>query len=231
MEFPLQASGLSKDFGHRVVLRGIDFRLAAGELVGLMGANGAGKTTLLGCLAATVRPTAGVVHWFGRPAMGPPARRRLLGMVSHESQLYPQLSLQENLVFAARIYGMDQPVQIAQRYLSEVGLRSHANRLPSQVSRGMRQRVAVSRALLHEPPILLLDEPFSGLDQESADWLTGVLCRLRDAGRAICFVTHDASKLSRLTDKIWWLGNSTLTARPLGDECAGWTERQPGRAA
>ena len=214
--FPLQARGLSKDFGHRVVLRGIDFQLMAGELVGLMGANGAGKTTLLGCLAATVRPTAGVVRWFGRPAMGPPARRRLLGVVSHESRLYPQLSLQENLVFAARMYGMNQPVQIAQRQLSEIGLRSHANRLPSQVSRGMRQRVAVARALLHEPPILLLDEPFSGLDQESADWLTGVLYRLKDAGRAICFVTHDAAKASRLADKIWWLDNGTLMRSSMG---------------
>ncbi len=113
---PLQACGLSKEYGHRSVLRGIDTQVLAGELVGLMGANGAGKTTLLGCLASIVRPTAGEVRWFGQSTLTP-ARRRWIGMVSHESRLYGQLTLKENLVFAARIYGVGDAAGVAERLL------------------------------------------------------------------------------------------------------------------
>lgn len=207
----VQASGLTKCFGHRSVLRQISLHLGTGEVVALMGANGAGKTTLLGCLASIVRPTGGSVCWFGRPAADRPYERRLLGMVAHESRLYPQLTLQENLVFAGRMYGVDQPARRAAEMLATAGLAAHASRFPLELSRGMRQRVAVARALLHEPRILLLDEPFSGLDAAGAAWLDVLLRRLREAGRAICFTTHDAGRASRLADRIWQLQAGRLS--------------------
>ena len=219
-DIPLQACGLSKEYGHRSVLRGIDTQVLAGELVGLLGANGAGKTTLLGCLASIVRPTSGEVRWFGESTLTP-SRRRCLGMVSHESRLYGQLTLTENLVFAARIYGVGDAAGVAERLLSQVGLSAHGGRLPAQVSRGMCQRVAISRALLHEPPILLLDEPFSGLDTEGVEWLTDVLQGLKKMGRAMCVVTHDAAKLNHLADKMWQLRGGRLREIAPTDAAAG----------
>lgn len=217
----LETRGLTKDYGHRAVLRRIDLQLACGQTVGLMGVNGAGKTTLLGCLASIVRPTAGEVLWFGRPATADPSMRRWLGMVAHESRLYPHLTLHENLLFAARIYGLDQPAVCAERALAEVGLASHARRLPAQVSRGMRQRAAVARAMLHGPRILLLDEPFSGLDAEGSSWLMTTLQELRDAGTAICFTTHDASCAARLSDRIWVLEGGRLNETAAGGGVKG----------
>lgn len=206
----LETHQLTKDYGHRAVLRQIDLQLVAGQIVGLMGVNGAGKTTLLGCLASIVRPTSGKVLWFGRPATADPSARRWLGMVAHESRLYPHLTLHENLVFSARIYSIDQSASRAERALGEVGLAAHAQRLPTQVSRGMRQRAAVARAMLHEPRVLLLDEPFSGLDADGSDWLMATLKRLRDAGTAVCFSTHDASRAAELSDRIWLLERGRL---------------------
>ncbi len=219
-DIPLEACGLSKDYGYRSVLRGIDLQVRAGELIGLMGGNGAGKTTFLGCLASIVRPTSGELRWFGEASLAP-TRRRWIGMVSHESRLYGQLTLKENLVFAARIYGVEDAVGQAERLLSRVGLNSHGGRLPSQVSRGMCQRVAISRALLHEPLILLLDEPFAGLDSEGVEWLTEVLRDGKRAGRAMCVVTHDATKLAQLADKIWQLSGGRLLSLASGDAATG----------
>jgi ABC-type multidrug transport system ATPase subunit len=210
-QIAVAARGLVKEYGHRTVLRQIDLDLACGRAIGLMGTNGAGKTTLLSCLAATIRPTEGVVYWFGSPATVAVDQRKWMGVVSHESRLYPQLTLLENLVFSGRMYGARQPRQRAIRLLAEVGLAAYGERLPTEVSRGMRQRAAVVRALLHEPRILLLDEPFSGLDVEGVQWLMETLQRERDAGRAICFATHDASKATELADEIWQLGGGRVT--------------------
>jgi heme exporter protein A len=234
LDIPLQACGLIKDYGHRSVLREIDMQVSAGELIGLMGANGAGKTTLLGCLASIIRPTTGCVRWFGHSHLTP-SRRRWIGMVSHESRLYGQLTLQENLVFAARIYGVRDAVCVAQRQLARVGLSALGRRLPGQVSRGMCQRIAIARALLHEPSILLLDEPFSGLDQEGVEWLTEVLQDLKKTGRAICVVTHDALKLRQLADKIWQIQGGRLLCQSAEDaseqRTAGGRETMCGRSA
>jgi ABC-type multidrug transport system ATPase subunit len=206
----LQARGLIKEYAHRAVLRGIDLDVGPGQVVGLLGANGAGKTTLLGCLASLVRPTAGQVLWFGHLANQRPAQRRQIGMVTHEHRLYSQLTLKENLVFAARMNGVDRPAERAERGLVDVGLGAFIDRFPSQVSRGMCQRAAVARALIHEPRILLLDEPFSGLDSNGADWLMQSLRQLRDAGRTICFATHDAVSADRLANRIWRLRSGCL---------------------
>lgn len=202
-EIAITTQGLCKDYGHRAVLRQIDLQVAAGQCVGLIGTNGAGKTTLLRCLSSSVKPTAGLVQWFGKPADRDPRLRRLIGMVAHETRLYPHLTLRENLLFAARMYGVDQPLGRADRSLDEIDLARHADRLPTQISRGMRQRVAVARALIYDARILLLDEPFSGLDAGSSDWLMERLNQLHAAGRTICFSTHDRAKAARLADTVF----------------------------
>ena len=126
---PVRARGLTKHYGQRTVLRQIDLEIAAGQAVALRGSNGAGKTTLLRCLASITRPTSGQVWWFGRAASETPALRRWVGMVAHESRLYPHLTLRENLLFAGRMYGIEQPAERADQLLADVGLAAHGERL------------------------------------------------------------------------------------------------------
>jgi ABC-type multidrug transport system ATPase subunit len=198
----IEVRGLSKVFGRRHVLRDVTFDVRAGECLAITGANGAGKTTLLGCLASVLRPTAGEVRWFGRPAAGNPQARRLIGMAAHEGRLYPYLTLRENLLFAARMYDVPSPRQRADGLLGELGLGPHAGRTPGEISRGMRQRLALARALVHDPPLLLLDEPFAGLDEEGTTWLSFLLGDLRARRRTICFSEHDAAKVRHLADRV-----------------------------
>lgn len=208
----IAARGLSKYYGHRAVLRQIDFSVGRGQTVLIRGANGAGKTTLLRCLATSVQPSAGEVRWFDQPARGHPSLRRWIGVVAHESRLYRHLTLLENLVFAARVLGVHEPHRQARQYLELTGMWEHGHRMPSQVSRGMRQRVAVARALIHEPPILLLDEPFSSLDRESRQRMWQQLTRLGDAGRTIVLVTHDEEIAAGSVDRVLELRAGRIVA-------------------
>jgi heme ABC exporter ATP-binding subunit CcmA len=211
----IEASNLSKDYGHRAVLRHVDFQASEGQIIALRGANGAGKTTLLRCLASLVRPTAGQIRWFGLPAEANLAARRLIGVVTHESRLYPHLTLRENLMFAARMYGVSDPGRQADRMLDCVGLLSHSGRLPSQVSKGMRHRVAIARALLHGPRVLLLDEPFSSLDVGGCQWLARTMSQWRAAGHTICFATHDPTKADQLADAAFELRSGRMHRLPI----------------
>ena len=201
-ETAIRASQLSKSFGGRPVLAALDLEIAAGQCVALTGRNGAGKTTLLGCLASALRPDAGEVRWFGQTAGRDAALRRWVGMVAHESGLYPHLSLRENLLFAARMSGADHAARRARNWLDKAGLLPHADVLPTRISRGMRQRLAVARAIIHDPRLLLLDEPFTSLDESGAEWLLALLAELRDRGCTICFVTHDQEKIRRLAHRV-----------------------------
>ena len=149
-----------------------------------------------------LRPDGGEVRWFGRLAGRDVALRRWIGMVAHESGLYSHLTLRENLVFAARMGGIGSPRHRADRWLEMAGLAPHADVLPTRLSRGMRQRLAVARALIHDPPLLLLDEPFAGLDAAGAEWLLTLLADLRDRGHTICFVTHEQEKIRRLAQRV-----------------------------
>ncbi len=169
---PLEAVGLGRRFGQRWVLRGLDFSAQPGQCVAIIGANGSGKSTLLRCLAGLLRPDAGSVRWFGQPAGGA-ALRAWIGFMGHESGLYSQLSVYENLLFAARMYGLPHPAARAEHWAAEVGLAAHAHRRVAQLSQGMRQRAALARALIHQPRLVLLDEPFVGLDAHGAAWLAG----------------------------------------------------------
>ena len=197
----IRTEGLHKALGRSAVLRGVDLAVRAGECVALRGDNGAGKTTLLRCLAGLLRPDAGLVVWFDRSPREP-AARRLLGMVAHEGHLYPHLTLLENLVLVARLQDVPGAVAAARRGLDAAGLGPHADRLPREVSKGMRQRAALARALVHETPILLLDEPFAGLDPSGRAWLSDLLGARRERGWATCFVSHDDATTRALADRV-----------------------------
>jgi heme ABC exporter ATP-binding subunit CcmA len=198
----IRATRLSKAFDGRTVLDAIDLEIAAGESVALVGANGAGKTTLLGCLASVLRPDGGEVRWFGRLVGRDVGLHRSIGMVTHETGLYAHLTLRENLLFAGRMSGLDAVPQLADQWLEATGLTPHANALPARLSRGMKQRLAVARALIHNPPLLLLDEPFTSLDAAGVEWLLVLLAGLHIQGRTICFVTHEQQKIDRLAQRV-----------------------------
>jgi heme ABC exporter ATP-binding subunit CcmA len=220
-ETAIRAQGLSKEFGNRWVLRAVDLDVAPGQSIALTGANGSGKTTLLRCLASLTRPTKGEVRWFGRLATEDPVARRLVGMVAHESRLYPHLSLRENLVFAARMCGVRAAANRADELLHMIGLATRGGSLPRQVSQGMRQRVSVARALVHEPRILLLDEPFAGLDPSGRDWLWDLMKGQQDTGVTICFATHDKTTERQLADRVFELEAGRLYALPVSRTKAG----------
>ena len=220
----LCATRLSKVFGGRRVLDGVDLEVGSSECVGLTGPNGAGKTTLLRCLAGSVRPTCGEVRCCGHPVGRGLAARRLIGVVAHDSLLYPQLTLRENLIFAARMYNVGNPKSRADQLLDEAGLTARAADLPASVSRGMRQRLSVVRALVHEPRVLLLDEPFTGLDAAATQWLAGLFLRLRNQGQTILFATHDPAKLHALADRVLNLEDGQVAEQHAG---AGTGRRRP----
>jgi heme exporter protein A len=187
----LHAENLERQFGAARALRGVSLLVSPGECHLVVGPNGAGKTTLLRLLAGLARPSAGTVTIAGAPAREPEARRRI-GLLSHQSQLYHDLTAVENLAFTARLYGMGDPIAVARAGLAAMGLTDRADEPVRRLSRGMVQRVAIARALLHRPGLLLLDEPFTGLDQQSSEQTLALLALERAAGQALVLVTHDA---------------------------------------
>ena len=188
----LEAQNLERRFGAARALAGVSLSVFPAECHLITGPNGAGKTTLLRLLAGLARPSAGSVSVSGEPLAGQPLVRRGIGLLSHQSQLYGELSPIENLEFAARLYGVSDPTGTARAGLAAVGLSHRAADPVRSLSRGMVQRVAIARALLHRPRVLLLDEPFSGLDVQSSEQTLALLAKERSEGRALVLVTHDA---------------------------------------
>src|SRR5258706_113098 len=170
----IEANGLVKSFGLRPALRDVNFNVASGSIVALLGPNGSGKTTLLRLLSGLSRPTAGSITVGGwnlpREAA---AVRAQLGVVAHLPLLYDDLTAAENLHFFAQLYGLQQPASRIATVLDRVGLTRRANELVRTFSRGMQQRLAIARAILHNPAVLLLDEPYTGLDVSGAEMLDG----------------------------------------------------------
>jgi len=188
----LEVAGVTRRFGHVRALRGIDFRLGVGESLAVFGPNGAGKTTLLRVLAGLLKPDSGEVRFGGeRLVRANAAHRRRVGLISHYSLLYDGLTAAENLAFYARLYGIADPRAAAARGLAAVGLEPRGSDQVGTFSRGMVQRLAIARALLHDPDVMLLDEPFSGLDQRAAAALRDLLGRLRAERRTMVLVTHN----------------------------------------
>ena len=209
----IEVRRLVKTFGLKPVLRGVDFRAQPGEFVALLGPNGAGKTTMLRILATLSRPTMGEVRLAGYALPAQAAEvRRLLGVVSHQPLLYGDLTAEENLRFYARMYGLSDGAGRAAEVLESVGLAARRRDLVRQFSRGMQQRLAIGRALLHDPQVMLFDEPYTGLDQDASSMLDEVLRRVAVAGRTVVMTSHDLPRAADLATRIDVLSRGVIAA-------------------
>lgn len=199
----IEVEGLVKNYGMLPVLRGVDLSVQAGEFLTLVGANGAGKTTLLRIVASLLSPSAGRVSVGGWPLPQHADKvRPHLGLVSHHALLYGDLTAAENLMFFARLYSLDDREERVANALRTVGLLARQRDAVRTFSRGMTQRLTLARATLHEPDVLLLDEPYTGLDQEASQLLDDLLRREQGRGRTILMITHDLAHGLNLCDRI-----------------------------
>ncbi|HEY5157360.1 MAG TPA: heme ABC exporter ATP-binding protein CcmA [Anaerolineales bacterium] len=204
---------LFKRFGLKTVLRGLNLEVQDGEFVALLGPNGSGKTTLLRILSSLARATSGEISVAGFPLPGQAsAVRRNLGVVSHLPLLYGDLTAEENLRFYGRMYGVSNLNQRIDQVLELVGLHSRRRELIRTFSRGMQQRLAIGRATLHDPEVLLFDEPHTGLDQDACDMLDRLLREVSGQGRTIVMTSHDLSRVEDLASRFDVLSRGVITA-------------------
>jgi len=204
---------LVKRFGLKPVLRGLDFAVDQGEFVALLGPNGAGKTTFLRILSSLSKPTLGEVQIAGyRLPQQAAYVRRALGVVSHQPLLYGDLTAEENLRFYGRMYDLEDLPERVDEGLSMVGLLERKRDLVRQFSRGMQQRLAIARAILHDPEVLLFDEPHTGLDQDAASMLDGVLKEVAAKGRTVVMTSHDIARAADLASRIDILSKGIIAA-------------------
>jgi len=194
---------LVKAFGSRAVLKGVDLTVAEGEFLTLVGPNGAGKTTLMNVVSTLSKPSGGRVRVAGYDlAKGAVEVRHQIGLVSHKTLLYDDLSAEQNLRFYARMYDVPDPDQRIETVLRRVGLWGRQRDAVRTYSRGMQQRLAIARAMLHDPPILLLDEPDTGLDQHAAAMLTNLLHEVGATQRTVLMTTHNLERGLALGDRM-----------------------------
>jgi heme exporter protein A len=199
----IEIRGLIKAFGSRAVLKGVDLDVAQGEFLTLVGPNGAGKTTLMNVVSTLGKPTGGRVRVAGYDvADGAPEARRQIGLVSHKTLLYDDLSAVENLRFYARMYDVPDAGARMETMLRQVGLWGRQHDPVRTYSRGMQQRLAIARALLHDPPVLLLDEPDTGLDQHAAVMLGDLLRQAGALRRTVLMTTHNLERGLELGDRV-----------------------------
>lgn len=198
----IRARSLEKWYGPHPALRGIDFDLHPGEFLALFGPNGAGKTTLLRILAGSLRQTRGELDFADGGGEGEHDWRRRIGVLSHQTFLYGQLTAEENLRFYGQLFEVTDLDRRIEERLTEVGLYDRRGELVRTYSRGMQQRLALARTLLHEPDLVLLDEPFTGLDPHAARMLRSVLRQLYDGHRTVVLVTHNLAEGLQLADRV-----------------------------
>jgi len=210
---------LVKRFGPKVVLRGLDFEVESGEFVALLGPNGAGKTTFLRILASLSRPTMGQVRIAGYslPRQAAAVRQRL-GVVSHLPLLYGDLTAEENLRFYGRMYGIPGMDSRIREVLEMVGLYARRRDLVRTFSRGMQQRLAIGRAVLHDPEVMLFDEPHTGLDQDACEMLDTVLKEVAARGRTVVMTSHDLARTADLASRFDVLSHGKIVASARRDE-------------
>jgi heme exporter protein A len=204
---------LVKRFGMKTVLRGLDFEVQPGEFVALLGPNGAGKTTFLRILASLSRPTLGAVSVDGYrlPDQAAEVRARL-GVVSHLPLLYGDLTAEENLRFFGRMYGVSNIDERITEVLEMVGLVSRRRDLVRTFSRGMQQRLAIGRAVFHDPDVMLFDEPYTGLDQDASAMLDDVLRSVAAKGRTVVMTSHDLMRAEELASRFDVLSHGVIAA-------------------
>jgi heme exporter protein A len=214
MEFSMiEVKKLVKRFGLKVILRGLDFSVEAGEFVALLGPNGAGKTTFLRILATLSRPSMGQVKVAGHQLPHEAAQvRAKLGVVSHLPLLYPDLTAEENLHFYGRMYGVGNMEARITEVLEMVGLENRRKDLVRTFSRGMQQRLAIGRAVIHDPQVMLFDEPYTGLDQDASEMLDDVLRSVAAEGRTVVMTSHDLARAEDLATRFDILSRGVITA-------------------
>lgn len=209
----IEVRHLVKRFGPKTVLRKLDFNVETGEFVALLGPNGAGKTTFLRILASLSRQTLGDVQVAGYTLPGQAASvRRRLGVVSHQPLLYGDLTAEENLRFYGRMYAIPHLNQRIDEVLEQVGLAPRRRDLVRTFSRGMQQRLAIGRAVLHDPDVMLFDEPHTGLDQDACNMLDTVLKQVASRGRTVVMTSHDLARVSDLASRFDVLSRGSIAA-------------------
>jgi len=199
----IQIQGLVKSFGHTYALQGVDLEVAEGEFLTIVGPNGAGKTTLLRILATLLKPTSGLVRIAGLDmASGGTEIRRRIGFVSHRPLLYSNLTVEENLYFYGRIYDVHPLGERVDMLLNLVGLEGRRHSPARTLSRGMQQRLSLARAVIHEPSLMLLDEPYTGLDQQATKMLRRLLQTINPESRTVVMTTHNLERGLELCDRL-----------------------------
>jgi ABC-type multidrug transport system ATPase subunit len=210
-----------KQFGRFAALRGVSAEFDAGRFHAILGDNGAGKTTLLRALAGLARPTQGTISIFGK---SPQVACRDIGYMAHPSLLYDEMSGMENLRHFARLYGISGDGR-CEEAIRSVRLEPTLIRGVGQYSQGMRQRMSLARAILHDPNVLLLDEPFSNVDVHSAKQMVQLLKGMRDAGKTIFVVTHQAILLEGIADEFIWMEAGQIVDRTTSIDRSGHERR------
>ncbi len=199
----LSCNNVAKRFGRTTALRSVTFSVEEGEFVTVFGHNGAGKSTLLNIVATLIRSYEGTVSLFGANLdAADEDTRRSLGFMSHDSFLYTDLTAYENLVFYARLYGIPDPPGAARAMLARVDLAHKARSIVRELSRGMKQRLSLGRAFLHSPKLLLLDEPYTGLDENACMNLNNMLSEFAAGGGTVLMTTHDIDRGFRVADRV-----------------------------
>ncbi len=206
----IAVSNLVKQFGRFAALRGVTAEFAPGRLYAILGDNGAGKTTLLRTVAGLARPTRGTVTLLGSNDIRAVGHR--IGYMAHPSLLYDEMTGMENLRYFASLYGVDDDQRCAAA-IRAVKLDPALERPVGQYSQGMRQRMSLARALLNDPEILLLDEPFSNVDIHSAQEMVGLLAEMRNSGKTVFVVTHQAALLEKVADEFVWMDAGLILRR------------------
>ena len=213
----LTLTDVSRHFGRRRALAHVTFSAQAGQIVALLGANGAGKSTLLSIAATLLDASSGEVRYGRMTAReGSHGLRGRIGLLGHDLYLYPELTATENLRFFADLYGLDAPVERVASALGAASLKDRAHDPVGSFSRGMRQRLAVERALLHDPRLVLLDEPFTGLDDLSSESLRARLRGLRSRGAIVIVTTHELEAIEPIVDTAFLLSGGRLEALAAG---------------
>jgi ABC-type multidrug transport system ATPase subunit len=207
----ITVTNVIKQFGRFAALRGVSAEFYSGKFYAILGDNGAGKTTLLRALAGLAHPTRGTISILG---MTPQTACREIGYMAHPSLLYDEMSGMENLRYFARLYGIAGDERCVE-VVRAVGLDPELTRPVGQYSQGMRQRMSLARAILHDPKILLLDEPFSNVDVHSAGEMVHLLRGMRDSGKTLFVVTHQAVLLQGVADEFIWMQAGQIVSRTL----------------